>query len=71
MFIPAKKNIKYFSQTTQIDSWKTNGMSEENFENITKSDNNFASTFVDHHILPNINFNGHFLIKKNISIPEK
>ena len=46
-------------------------MSEEKFENITKSDNNFAPTFVDHHILPNINFNGHFLIKNNISVPEK
>ena len=45
-------------------------MSEENIENITKSDSNFAPTFVDHHFLPDINFNGHFLIK-NISIPEK
>ena len=46
-------------------------MSEENIENITKSDSNFAPTFVDHHILPDINFNGHCLIKDNISIPKK
>ena len=45
-------------------------MSEENIENITKSDNNFAPTFVDHHLLPDIYFNGHFLIN-NISIPKK
>ena len=41
-------------------------MSEENIEYISKSDNNFAATFVDHHILPDINFNSHSLIKSNI-----
>ena len=46
-------------------------MSEENTENIAKSDNNFAPTSVDHHLLPGINFNGHCLIKHNISIPKK
>ena len=46
-------------------------MSEENIENITKSDSNFAPTFADHHLLPDINFNGHCLIKHNISIPKK
>ena len=51
--------------------WKSNGTSEENIENITKSDSNFAPTFVDHHLLPDINFNGHCLIKNNISIPKK
>ena len=46
-------------------------MSEESIENITKSDNNFALTFVDHHELPDINFNGHCLMKNDISIPKK
>ena len=46
-------------------------MSEENIENITKSDSNFAPTFVNHHVLLGINFNGHCLIKVNISIPKK
>ena len=45
-------------------------MSEENIENITKLDSNFASTFVDHHLLPDINFNGNCLINR-ISIPKK
>ena len=45
-------------------------MSEENIEIITKSDSNFAPTFVDHHLLPDINFNGHCVIN-NISIPKK
>ena len=46
-------------------------MSEENIENITKSDSNFTPTFIDHHLLPDMNFNGHCLIKNNISIPKK
>ena len=43
-------------------------MSEENIETITKSDSNFSPTFVDHHVLPDINFKGHCLIN-NIYIP--
>ena len=34
LFISAKKHIEYFSATTRIDSWKPNGMSEENIENM-------------------------------------
>ena len=45
-------------------------MSEEYIENIAKSDTNFAPTFVDHHVLPYIIFNGHCLIN-NIYIPKK
>ena len=75
VFIPAKNN-KYFSGTTRIDSWISNGISKENIENITKSDRNFApffgnfcnfAIFVDHHLLPDINFDGNCLIN-NISI---
>ena len=58
VFIPAKRYIKYFSDTTRIGSWKFIGISEENIEKITKAGSNFASTFVDHHVLPNINFIG-------------
>ena len=58
--MPAKKYIKYFTGTTQFESWKSNGISQENIENITKSDSNFAPTFVDHHLLPDMNLNGHF-----------
>ena len=64
VFISAKKYIKSFSGTTRIESWKCNGMSKERTENITKSDSNFAPTFVDHQLLPDLNFNGHCLIKK-------
>ena len=45
-------------------------MSKENIENITKSDGNFAPNFIDHHALPDINFNRHCLIKSNISVPK-
>ena len=46
-------------------------MSEESIENITKSDSNSAPTFADHHLLPDITFNGHCLIKSNISTPKE
>ena len=54
VFMPAKKYIKYFVGTPLIVSRKSNGMSEESVENITKSDSNFAPNFVDHHFLPDI-----------------
>ena len=38
VFIRVKKYIKYFSGTTKIDSWKSNGKTEESIENITKPD---------------------------------
>ena len=44
-------------------------MSEENIENITKSESNFAPTFVNHHVLPDINFDRHCLVN-NIYIPK-
>ena len=46
-------------------------MSEKNTENIIKSVSNFAPTFADHHLLPDMNFNVHCLIKNKISIPKK
>ena len=70
IFIPTNKHIKYFSGTTRIEFWKSNGMSDESIENITKSDSNFSPSFV-HHLLPDMNFNGHCLIKSNISIPKE
>ena len=46
-------------------------MSGENIENITKSGRNFEPTFVNHDLLPDINFNGQCLIKNNVYIPQK
>ena len=46
-------------------------MSDENIKIITKSASNFATTFVDNHLLPHINFDGHSLINNNISISKK
>ena len=45
-------------------------MPEKNIESITKLYSNFAPTFVDHHVLPDINFNGYSLIN-NIYTPKK
>ena len=44
-------------------------MSEENIENTTKSDINFAPTFVDRHVLPDINLNSDLV--NNIYIHKK
>ena len=46
--MPAKKYIKYFSDTTPIwiDLWKFNGISEKNIENITKLDCNFTPILI-------------------------
>ena len=63
VFILAVKYIKYFTKSTGIESWQSNGMSEESLQNITKWDSNFTPTFVDHHSLPDINFYGDCLIK--------
>ena len=49
-FYQLKKYITYFGSTIQIDSWKSNGISEKYNENIAKSESNFATTFVDHHL---------------------
>ena len=46
-------------------------MSEKNTENITKLTSFFAPIFVNHYILPDGNFNWHYLIDNNISIPKK
>ena len=70
VFIPAKKYINYFSGTTRIDSWKSNGISEENIENIIKSENIFTPTFLDHRILPDKNLNGNCSMN-NTYIPKK
>ena len=71
VFLSTKKYIKYFRSTIRINFWKSNALSEESVENITKSDSNFAPTSVNHHLLPDIYFNGLCLINNNISIPKK
>ena len=70
VFIPDKKYTKYFSSTTWAELLKSNGISEESIENTTKSDSNFAPTF-DHHLLLDMNFNEHCLVKSNTYIPKK
>ena len=46
-------------------------MPKESIKNINKSDSNFTPIFVDHHLLPDLSFNGHDLLKSNIFIPKK
>ena len=46
-------------------------MSGEYIENTTKSNSNFAPTFLDHHVLSDIDVNGHCLININVSVLKK
>ena len=39
-------------------------MLEKSIENITTSDSNFTSTFIDTHPLTDVKFNGHCLVNK-------
>ena len=71
VFMPAKKYVKYFSATTRTDFQISSEMPKENIENITKSDINFAPIFVHHHVLPDINFDGHCLMNNSIPTPKK
>ena len=50
---------------------KSDEISEENIENITKSEISFAPFFVNYHVLQDINFNGYCLKNNNIFIPKK
>ena len=51
VLVSAKKYFIYFSGTTRTELWKSSRMSAESIENITKSESNFSSTFVDHQTL--------------------
>ena len=71
VFIPAGKDIKYFSGTTGIYPWKSDGISEEIIENVTKLSIIFVPSFVNHCLIPDEIFNGSCLISNFISIPKK
>ena len=64
VFILLNKYFKFFSGTTKIYSWKSNGMSEKSLGNITTADQNFAPTWISSYPLPDIKFNRHYLINK-------
>ena len=46
-------------------------MPEKNIENITQSGSNLAPILVNHHVLPDKNFNRQCLINNNVYIPKK
>ena len=46
-------------------------MSEESIEDLTKLDSLFAPAFIHHYILPEVNFNEHYLINKKFLFVKK
>ena len=48
--------MNYFNGSTRIYLRKSNGMSEKSIENMIKSDSIFTPSFVNHDMLPDVNF---------------
>ena len=46
VFIPVNKYFNFFDNTPEMYPWKSNGMSEESIESITKLDNTFSPTLI-------------------------
>ena len=55
VFIPFKNTLNILAALLGLIPG-SHGMTEVNIENITTSGSYFASTFVDHHALPDLNF---------------
>ena len=68
VFIPAKKYISLLNMLVALHGLISGKNVRKNIKNITKSDSNFAPTFVDHHLLWDIYFNEHCLIN---NVPKK
>ena len=51
VFIPAKKYISLLNMLVALHGLISGKNVRKNIKNITKSDSNFAPTFVDHHLL--------------------
>ena len=61
--------MRFFTNVSKVLSWKSVGLSEESFENITTSDSNFAPILINYYPLPDIKFNGHCLINNDNNGP--
>ena len=72
VFIPAKNTLDISVALPDLNCGHLMEYQEKIFENINKSDSNFASFITsrkfDHRLLPDINFNGNCLIKKFLSL---
>ena len=49
IFLSTKKYFRFFTNISQVLSWKSKQLSEENMENITTSDSNFALTLINYY----------------------
>ena len=59
MFISSNKYIECFSDTRDIYSWKSKGISEKkNTKNPSRSEKTFAPTLINCYLLPDAKLNG-------------
>ena len=63
IYLSTKKICTFFTNTSKVLSWKSKWLSEESTRNITASDSHFAPTFINYYPLPDIKFNGQYLVK--------
>ena len=64
-----KNSLNILVALLKLTHWDLMEHEKKILKNTTKSDSNFAASFVDNHVLWDINFNGRSLI--NIYIPKK
>ena len=71
VFVSANKCVESLSDTQEIYSWKSKGMSKEGTKNLSGSDHNFAKILINSYPISGAKFNGNFLINDNISALRK
>ena len=71
VFIPAKNTLNISVTLLRLICGNLMECQKKIMKNVTKLDSHFAPAFVDHHLLPDINFNGQCFINNNICIPKK
>ena len=64
-FLSAKKYFRFLTDTSEVLSWKSGGLSEKIIENIATSVSNFDPTLINHYPLSDVKFNGHCLISNS------
>ena len=57
IFPTTKKYFRFFTNASQVLSWKSKGLSEQSIENITILDSIFYSTLISYYPWPDIKFN--------------
>ena len=58
IYFSYSKHFRFFTNISNVLSWKSIGLSEETVENTTTSDSDFGPTLINYYPLSDIKFNG-------------